>query len=252
MSTRVNSRFAPKKTAADASPVSAVDILDRLQRMGSRRNVAGMARFGIVSPRAYGVSAPKLRALARSIGRDHRLALDLWSSGVLEARILAALVDDPELVTERQMERWARDVDNWAVCDACCGVLFDKTPFAVGKAITWSRRREEFVKRGAFSLMAALAVHDKKMSDDVFLEFLPIIEEASDDSRNFVRKGVNWALRQIGKRNEELRAAACETARRIRQRDTSSARWIAGDALRELNSPAVRARLLRRRKSTIR
>jgi len=224
-------------------------IIKHLEALGDPKAVEGMARYGIVSARAFGVSAGKLREEAKNLGRNHDLALKLWPTGILEARILAALIDDPSLVTERQMERWVKDFDNWAVCDACCGNLFDRTRFAWDKSVEWSRREAEFVKRAGFVLMAQLAVHDKNASDEKFLGFLPLIRRESSDNRNFVRKAVNWALRQIGKRSAGLNRRAIQTARAIRGRHSSSARWIAADALRELTSPAVRRRIRDRAKT---
>ncbi len=221
-------------------------ILALLRRSGSRANVEGMARFGIRSTNVFGVSTPELRAIARRIGRDHRLALQLWATGILDARALAAMLDVPEEVTPGQMESWAADFDNWATCDGCCQDLFSWTPWAHSKAIEWSRREPEFVKRAAFALIAKLAFHDKDSGDDRFLHYLRIIERESTDPRLYVRKGVNWALREIGKRSLRLNRAAIRTARRIRRMDTPSARWIAADALRELLGSAVRERLRRK------
>ena len=215
--------------------------------MGSPRVARGMARFGISTRDALGIPTPTLRKLAREIGSSHRLASELWKSGLHEARTLAALIDDPERVTEAQMERWAGEFDSWDVCDCCCGNLFDKTAFAYRKVAEWSRRREEYVKRASFSLMAALAVHDKKTANNKFLRFLPLIKRESTDERNFVKKAVNWALRQIGKRNLELHRGAVETALEIKKLDSRSARWIAADALRELRSAAVGRRLRRKK-----
>jgi 3-methyladenine DNA glycosylase AlkD len=203
-----------------------------------------MARFGIETSNALGISVSKLRKLAREIGPSHALAQELWESGIHEARGLAALIDEPKKVTEHQMERWVRAIDSWDICDGCCGNLFDKTPFAYRKAVEWSRREEEeYVKRAGFALMAWLAVHDKKASDAKFLRFLPIIRRESTDERNFVRKAVNWALRQTGKRSPLLNEAAIRTAQQIQKLDSRSARWLAADALRELTSEAVRQRL---------
>jgi 3-methyladenine DNA glycosylase AlkD len=202
-----------------------------------------MGRFGINVDKAYGVSMPALRKMAKELGRDHELAASLWDSGVHEARILACLIDDPKLVTEKQMESWAAGFDSWDVCDQCCMNLFDKTPYAYKKALEWSRREEEFVRRAGFTLMAVLAVHDKTSSDDVFLGFLPAIAAASSDDRNFVKKAVNWALRQIGKRNCVLNVAAIKVAEQISRINSNAARWIASDALRELKSDAVKERL---------
>ena len=221
-------------------------ILRTLKSHYKPENIEGMARFGIVTKKAYGVPAPALRKLAREIGKDHALAQRLWSSGIHDARVLAALIDDPAEVTEEQMESWAADFDNWGVCDACCGNLFDKTGFAYRKAVEWSRRDEEFVKRAGFALMACLVVHDKKADDRQFERFLPIIEREATDDRNFVKKAVNWALRQIGKRNLRLNRKAIERAERIRALDSRAARWIAADALRELRGDAVQKRLRER------
>lgn len=171
-----------------------------------------------------GIRAPVLRAIAQGYRRNHELALHLWETGVHEARILATLVDDPHAVRRSQMERWVRDCDNWAVTDACCCVLFDRTPFAIEKAQVWSGRRAEFVKRAGFVLMAGLAVHRKELPDEVFLGFLPLIRREAVDGRNFVRKAVNWALRQIGKRNPRLRRAAIAEAKRIQKLGSPSAR----------------------------
>jgi 3-methyladenine DNA glycosylase AlkD len=219
------------------------EIVAELESHGNPANVAGMARYGISPVNTLGVSVPVLRAMAKRIGRDHALALELWSTGVHEARSLAGLIDDPAMVTERQLERWAAEFDSWDVCDGVCSNLFDRTPFAASKAAEWSARREEFVKRAGFVLMAALAVHDKRAPDIRFREFLPLIEREAGDERNFVRKAVNWALRQIGKRNRALNKAAIASARRIRRMDSKAARWIATDALRELEGDAVQGRL---------
>ena len=212
------------------------EILARLEAEGSPRNVAGMARFGITGDEPYGVSIPFLRKLAKEAGRDHGLAAALWESGRHEARILSALVDEPAMVTRVQMDRQAKEFRSWDVCDAFCMNLYDRTPHADAMIRKWATAKPEFVKRAAFATMAALAVHDKRAPDARFLAFLPLIERASDDDRNYVRKGVNWALRSIGKRNPALSRAAIATAKRIRAQDTRSARWIAADALRELEA----------------
>jgi 3-methyladenine DNA glycosylase AlkD len=205
-----------------------------------------MARFGIETGKALGVNIPTLRALARDIGRDHVLAEELWASGVHEARVLAALVDDPRLVSEEQMERWVVQLDSWDVCDGVCSTLFDRTPFAYSKAAEWSGRDPEFVKRAGFVLMAALAVHDKQAEDECFLEMLPLIERESHDERNFVKKAVNWALRSIGKRSPALNKEAVAVARRLADAEDSASRWVGKDALRELTSPAIARRLAAR------
>jgi 3-methyladenine DNA glycosylase AlkD len=226
--------------------VQADEILARFSALHSPANLAGMARYGIDASQAHGVSAPVLHRMAREIGRNHHLAQELWASGVREARLLAALIDDPGQVTEEQMERWVAAFTSWDLCDCCCSYLFDRTPFAYEKAVEWSARDAEFVKRAGFVLMACLAVHDKKASDARFLAFLPLIQRESGDERNFVRKAVNWALRQIGKRNPDLNAAAIKTAEEIRALGSRSGRWIAADALRELTGEQVQLRLRNR------
>ncbi|MDH3944308.1 MAG: DNA alkylation repair protein, partial [Anaerolineae bacterium] len=180
------------------------NILAKLKQMGNPEDAEGMARFGINTEKAYGIRIPALRKLGKEIGRDHELALGLWETGMHEARILASMVDDPEQVTEAQMDAWAGDFNSWDLCDQCCGNLFDKTPFAYDKAVEWSGREEEFVKRAGFAMMAWLAVHNKKTEDGLFEVFLPIIVREAPDERNYVKKAVNWALRQIGKRNLAL------------------------------------------------
>lgn len=202
-----------------------------------------MARFGIKDENVLGIPVEPLRKIARETGKDHRVALELWDSGIHEARILACMVDEPERVTKTQMDKWAAESCSWDIVDGCCLNLFIYAPFAYEKVLEWSARPEEFVKRAAFSLIACLAVHDKKAGDSVFLAFLPVIKRESTDERNFVRKAVNWALRQIGKRNIALNKAAIATAREIAAIPSKSARWIAADALRELTGEAVQKRL---------
>jgi 3-methyladenine DNA glycosylase AlkD len=220
-------------------------IIAEMKSKADPKAVGGMARFGISSRNTLGLSMPTLRSMAKRIGKDHQVALGLWESGIHEARILAALVDEPAKVTEEQMQRWVSQFDSWDVCDQCCGTLFDKTAFAHSKAIEWSRRKEEFVKRAGYVLMAELAVHDKDAPDKAFLRFLPDIERGSTDSRNFVKKAVNWALRQIGKRNMKLNGEAQKVAKSISAIDSPSAKWVASDALRELRSEAVQKKLRR-------
>jgi 3-methyladenine DNA glycosylase AlkD len=215
--------------------MDAPELIAILRAHADTANVAGMTRFGINPENTLGVSMPFLRKLARQAGKSHALARDLWASGIHEARILATLVDDPALVTPGQMDRWARDFNSWDVCDQACQNLFRYTPFAFAKAAEWPHRKPEFVRRAGFALMAGLAVKAKNAADSDFEAFLPLIEEAAGDARNFVRKAVNWALRQIGKRNPRLRARAIATARAIGRQHSRSARWIASDALRELD-----------------
>ena len=224
---------------------TAPNVLRELKSLADPDAARGMARFGITGGTVYGISVTRLRALARRIGRDHALARRLWASGVHEARILASLVDDPALVTEAQTEAWVRDFDSWDVCDQVCGNLFDKTPFAYRKALAWSRRREEFIRRAGFALMAWLAFHDKAATDARLRRFLPAIIRAATDERNYVKKAVNWALRQIGKRNRALNREAIRAARAIQRLESPAARWIAADALRELTGEAAKRRLRR-------
>jgi 3-methyladenine DNA glycosylase AlkD len=217
-------------------------LIEKLKSLSDPRALAGMARFGINLKKTYGVSIPVLRKLAKQVGQNHLLAQKLWNSGIHEARILAGMIDVPEEVTEKQMERWVMDFNSWDVCDQVCSNLFDRTNSAHKKAIGWSKRGEEFVKRAGFVLMAALAVHDKEAGDKEFLKFLPIIKREALDERNFVKKAVNWALRQIGKRNLHLNQVAIQTAKEVQGIDSKSAKWIASDAIRELTSEAVRKR----------
>ena len=219
------------------------EILTQLKSLGNPAAAEGMARYGINTEHAYGVSIPNLRKIARAIGKSRPLAEALWSSGIHEARILAGMVYPPAEITGRQMEEWVRDFNSWDLCDQCCNNLFRKAVDARGKAVEWSSRDEEFVKRAGFVLMACLAVHDKKAADAEFLEFLPVIMRESVDSRNLVKKAVNWALRQIGKRNLRLNQAAIATANEISEMNSAAAKWIAADAVRELASDAVQKRL---------
>jgi len=219
------------------------EIIERIKSLANPRNVEGMARFGINPTNTYGVSVPVLRKMAREIGRDHALALELWASGIHEARMLACFIDRPDMVTEEQMESWVKDFDSWDVCDQCCSNLFDRNHLAYEKAIQWSEREEEFVRRAGFVLMAALSVHDKKADDRLFVGFMPLIKKHATDERNFVKKAVNWALRQIGKRNRNLNEVALKIAEEIKQIESKSARWLASDAIRELSSEAVQNKL---------
>lgn len=219
------------------------EIIDQLKSLANPEAAAGMAHFGIKTEAAYGVPVPELRKLAKQIGSNSELARQLWASGIHEARILASMIEEPAKVTEAQMEEWVQAFDSWDLCDQCCGNLFDKTPWAYSKAVAWSARLEEFVKRAGFALMAYLAVHDKRAADDKFLAFLPLIKREAIDTRNFVKKAVNWALRQIGKRNVALNQAAIQTAQEIQNLDSKAARWVAADALRELAGEKVQQKL---------
>ncbi len=210
------------------------NIVKALKNQYNSRNVEGMARFGINPKNAFGISMPFIRNLAKKIGKDHGLALELWKTEIHEARILAGLIDDPKQLTEKQMEQWVKDFDSWDICDQACLNLFDKSPAAFKKALEWSKRKEEFVKRAGFALMAVLAVHNKEAADKEFYKFFSAIKQEAKDERNFVRKAVNWALRQIGKRNKALQKKAISVAKQIEKIDSKTARWIAKDALREL------------------
>ncbi|MBA7514407.1 hypothetical protein ES705_06435 [subsurface metagenome] len=224
------------------------NILKKLKVLSNPRAVEGMARFGISPENTYGVSIPNLRKIAKEIGRDHSLAQQLWDSGIHEARILASMIDQANQVTKNQMNAWIRDFDSWDVCDQCCMNLFDKTPLAWEKAIEWTNREREFEKRAGFALMACLAWYEKESPDKKFLVFLPAIKLQADDDRNYVKKAVNWALRNIGKQNLNLNEKAIETAKEIQKMDSRSAKWIASDAIRELMSKAVQERLRKRGK----
>lgn len=222
------------------------DIILELESLSNPEDIAGMARFGIKANKAYGVRMPELTRIAREVGKNHELAEELWRHGYTETRILACMVDDPKQVTEEQMDRWTLEFNSWDVCDQCCMKLFRKTPYAYQKIGEWSTREEEFVKRAAFTLIATLAVHDKKADDEKFEELFHLIIRESGDERNFVKKAVNWALRQIGKRNLDLNSKAIKIAKEIGQLDSKSAKWIAKDALRELESEKVQERLARK------
>jgi 3-methyladenine DNA glycosylase AlkD len=225
--------------------MDAAEALAWLERKGTRRTREGMARYAIVAPKAFGVTVGALRDFARRNGKDHRLAAELWSSGWYEARMLATMVDDPAQVTRKQMDAWAADFDNWAICDTACFHLFDRTPHAYAVAAKWARSPREFVRRGGFALMASLAVHDKAAPAARFRPFLPLIERHAKDERNFVKKGVSWALRTIGRRDPALHAACLALAGRLAKSAEPAARWVGHDALRDLGKAAVRARLAR-------
>jgi 3-methyladenine DNA glycosylase AlkD len=224
---------------------SVKDVLDRLQSKAQPEQLKGMAKYGMAVEQRLGVAVPDMRKLAKEIGKDHKLALDLWRTGIAEAKIVAGMVGDPAKLTEEQMEDWVKDIDSWDVCDQVCMNLFEKNRLAWKKIVDWSEREEEFVKRTAFSMIACLAWHDKEASDEKFIELLPVIIRGATDERNFVKKAVNWALRNIGKRNLNLNRAAINTAKEIQRLDSKAARWIAADALRELGGDAIQSRLRR-------
>ncbi len=240
-------KAAPSRAATTEERVA--EALGWLERRGTRANREGMARYGIVASNVFGVSVGDLKELSKRFGRDHELALALWDTGWYEARMLTAFVDEAALVTPSQMDRWARDFDNWAICDALCFHLFDKTPHAWKKIEQWSIRRDEFVKRAAFALLAGVALHDKKAPDKPFLESLALIEREAADERNFVKKGVSWALRTIGHRNVQLHAAAMRTAKQLAESPEPAARWVGKDALRDLTRPMVGRKLAKKKAS---
>lgn len=216
--------------------MSAREIINKMKTMGSQRNIEGMQRFGITCTKKFGVTSPELRMIARGHRRDHRLAQELWESGIHEAKILAVWVEDKKQVTEAQMDAWVLNIDCWAVCDTLCGQLFDRTPFASTKAFEWAQDEREFVRRAGIVMMATLSVHDKKADDATFEKFFPVLKKYATDERNFVKKAVNWAIRQIGKRNLTLLPKAIQLAREIQAIGTKGARWIASGAIRELEA----------------
>ena len=220
-------------------------VLEQLKLRGDPENIKGMSRFGMATDQRLSVPVPEMRKIAKRVGKDHALAVALWKTGVQEARIVAALIDVPEEVTEYQMETWVGDLNSWDACDQVCLNLFGKTPYAQQKISEWSRREGEFVKRAAYAIIAGLAWHDKKAADDQFIGYFPVIKSGATDERNFVKKAVSRALRTIGKRNLELNKAAIQVAREIQEFDSRAARWIASDTLRELEGERVQARLAR-------
>ena len=218
------------------------EVINLLKSNANKKNVEGMTRFGINPNNTLGISVYDIRAMAKNIGKDHSLALKLWDSGIHEARLLAGFIADPKQTNEDMMEKWAKDFDSWDICDQVCSNLFDRTSLAYKKAFDWSKRKDEFVKRAGFVMMAALSVHDKKADDKKIEKFLPVIKRECRDERNFVKKAVNWALRQTGKRSLYLNKKAIKTAKEIEKVDSSAAKWIAKDALRELTSEKVQLR----------
>ena len=235
----------PSKKSAKP-PIDVESVITSLKRLATKATRDGMARYAIPSDKAFGVAVGDMRKLAKELGRNHELALALWDTGWYEARMMASFLDDPARVTPAQMERWCRDFDSWAICDTVCFHLFDRTPHAIRKIAQWSNRRNEFEKRAAFALLASLALHDKQAVDEPFFECLPLIERAAADERNFVKKGVVWALRGIGGRNAVLHAAAVSLAQRLAESADATARWVGKTTLRELKSPAATKRLAAR------
>jgi 3-methyladenine DNA glycosylase AlkD len=248
---RVSAGRARPGAGAGGTPLRARTeaVLAALRKKASKRNVEGMARYGIPSGNALGVSVGDLRKLAKALGRDHELAEALWSTGIYEARMLASFVDDPARVTPAQMDRWCREFDSWAICDTVCFHLFDRTPHAFRKIAQWSRSRGEFQRRAAFALLASVAAHDREAPDEPFMKRLPLIEKAASDERNFVKKGVLWALRAVGERSPALHEQALLLARRLAALGEGSARWVGATAHRELTSKAAMKRLQAKRRS---
>ena len=242
-------KSAPPRAKTPSWPDADVDgVLGWLKDHATRHTLEGMARYGIPRGNAFGVSVADIRVLGKQLGQNHELALALWDTGQFEARMLASFVDDPAQVTAAQMDRWCRDFDSWAICDNSCFHLFDRTAHAWAKVERWCDRRAEFEKRAAFALLASLALHDKRAPDEAFIDSLPLIERAATDDRNFVKKGVSWALRLIGRRNRALNTAALDTARRLARSSEASARWIGTTAVRELTGAVVARRLAARKK----
>jgi len=226
------------------------EVLSRLHSLSNPENIQGMARYGINPKNNFGVSIYKLRPFAKEIGTNHQLALQLWDSGIHDARLLAVFIEDPNLVTSEQMDSWAAVFDSWDVCDQTCTSLFDRTKYAWKKVFEWAKRDEEFVRRAAFSIIAGLAVHDKAAPDQQFEKLFSLISLYAVDERNYVKKAVNWALRNIGKRNMALNKKAIRCAQELLKKDSSSARWIARDAIRELTSEKIQKRMQRKKKKT--
>jgi 3-methyladenine DNA glycosylase AlkD len=239
-----------RATVTEDRRTSVEDVLASLQRQATKATLDGMARYGIHAEKAFGVSMAAMKQLAKGIGKDHPLALALWETGWYEARLVAALVGDPQRMTAAEMERWSRGFDNWGVVDTACFFLFDQTPHAWKKVDQWSRRKDEFVRRAGFALLASLALHDKQSNDAVFRRQLELIEAFAHDERNFVKKGVSWALHAIGTRTIELNRDAVSVARRLSASDDSAERWVGKDALRKLNAAATRKRFQKTRRST--
>ena len=219
------------------------DVVARLRKMGSKSVRDGMLRYGIPNDNAFGIPVGKIQKLGKELGRNHELALALWETGFYEARMLAAFVDDPKLVTPAQMDGWCKDFNNWGIVDTVCFKLFDETPHAWKKVAQWSKRSDEFQKRAAFALLACLGVHDKQASNESFIRCLPLIERAATDERNFVKKGVSWALRVIGRRNAVLNKGATELAQRLAESTDPTSRWLGKEALREFKGPVVQRQL---------
>lgn len=244
--------MAAKRTASPAAgrrPTTVADVLEWLERHGTKAVRDGMARYGIPSDTAFGVAVGALRQRAQAIGRDHALAAALWETDRYEARMLTAFLGDPEQLSAAQMERWTRQFDNWAICDTLCFHLYDRSPHAFGKIEAWSKRRAEFTKRAAFALLASVALHDREADDAAFLRLLPLVERGAEDERNFVKKGVSWALRSLGCRSLALNQAALALSQRLARADAAAPRWIGKDVVRDLARPSALRRLAARERA---
>jgi 3-methyladenine DNA glycosylase AlkD len=239
----IHAMFPDRGRSIVAMNAETSGVVDELRALADPARLPGMARVGINVERAIGVSMPNVRKLGRRLHPEHRLALDLWGTGIHEARILASVVDDPGEVTREQMETWAVDFDSWDLCDQVIGNLFDRTSFASLAARAWAERDEEFVKRAGFTLIATRAVHDRTSPDRTFTAWFPTIRRGAADDRNYVRKAVSWSLRQIGKRNRALNAAAIAEAEALAVSTMPSRRWVGRDALRELRREEIQRRL---------
>lgn len=231
--------MAAKKATSGKGSFGATEVVAMLKRMGSKKVRDGMARYAIPSDKAFGVAVGKIRDLGKRLGRDHELAIELWKEEWYEARMLCAFIDDPAKVTPAQMDRWCKDFDSWAICDTICFHLFDRTPHAFKKITQWSREKGEFRRRAAFALLASVALHDKKAEDGPFVKCLPLIERAASDERNFVKKGVSWALRGVGRRSRMLHEASMELAERLAESTNATARWVGKDVLKDITRAAV-------------
>jgi 3-methyladenine DNA glycosylase AlkD len=247
---KASAKKSVEKKSAAAPDVEAV--LKALEKAGSKKFRDEMGpRYGLFVERAWGTPMAQIKAIAKPIGKDHALAQKLWESGWYEARLLASIVDDPALVTPAQMDRWRREFDNWGVTDTVCFNLFDRTPHALAKVHHWAKLNDEFGRRAAFALLACVSLHRSKMSDAELLDCLPLIEAVSTDARNFVKKGVNWALRAMGGRNLKLNAACIKLARKLAAAEDATARWVGKDALRALTGDAMKKRLNRRARGAV-
>jgi 3-methyladenine DNA glycosylase AlkD len=245
---RTTATTTPASTArASGGNPDVQAAVEWLRKHGTKRTRDGMARYGLPSDQAFGVSVGDLRTFAKQLGRNHDLAVGLWQTGWYEARMLATMVDEPDRVTPVQMDQWCDDFDSWGICDTACFLLFDRTPHAWKKVTQWAKRTDEFGRRAAFALLASLAGHDKAATDDQFAACLPLIERAATDERNFVKKGVSWALRGIGHRSARLHGEALALAQRLADSPDATARWVGKDTLRDLNRPLVTKKLAGRK-----